>query len=81
MKEEIKFGVAGFPVNFFSSKYGKKRENISSWVEEIGLDVIELQCTYGIKMKEEQAILYRNLAKKHRITLTMHAPYYISLAS
>lgn len=81
MKENIKFGVAGFPINFFTSEYGKKRENIFSWIEEIGLDSIELQCTYGIKMKEEQARLYRELAKEHGITLTMHAPYYISLAS
>lgn len=32
-------------------------------------------------MKEEQAILYRDLALKHNITMTIHAPYYISLAS
>lgn len=81
MNEKIKFGVAGFPVNFFSSQYGKKRENIFTWIQEIGLDAIELQCTYGIKMKQEQALLYRELAEKHQVTLTMHAPYYISLAS
>lgn len=81
MDEQIKFGVAGFPINFFSSQYGKKRENIFSWIQEIGLDAIELQCTYGIKMKEEQATLYRKLAKEHGLILTMHAPYYISLAS
>ena len=79
--DEIKFGVAGFPVNFFSSKYGKKRENIFIWLDEINLNCIELQCTYGIRMKEEQAKLYRELAQKYNITLTMHAPYYISLAS
>jgi len=78
---KIKFGVAGFPINFFSSKYGKKRENIFTWLKELNLDVIELQCTYGIRMKEEQANLYRELAKESDITLTMHAPYYISLAS
>lgn len=81
MKNRIKFCVAGFPINFFSSKYGKKRENIFTWIEEIGLDGIELQCTYGIRMKEEQANLYRELAKSHNLILTMHAPYYISLAS
>ena len=57
IKEKTKFGVAGFPINFFSSQYGKKRENIFKWLEEIGLDCLELQCTYGIKMKEEQAKL------------------------
>lgn len=81
MDEQIKFGVAGFPVNFFDSQYGKKRENIFTWIQEIGLDAIELQCTYGIKMKEEQAMLYHNLAEEHGLILTMHAPYYISLAS
>lgn len=76
-----KFLVAGFPINFFSSKYGKKRENIFAWLKDIGLDGIELQCTYGIKMKEEQAKLYRDLAKENGLIMTMHAPYYISLAS
>ena len=81
MNNDIKFGVAGFPVNFFNSTYGKKRENIFKWIKEIGLDAIEIQCTYGIKMKKEQAILYHRLAKENGIMLTMHAPYYISLAS
>ena len=81
MNSKIKFGVAGFPINFFDSEYGKKRENIFKWLEQLNLDCLELQCTYGIRMKEEQAILYRELAKEHNITLTMHAPYYISLAS
>ena len=81
MKNEIKFCVAGFPLNFFYSPYGKKRENIFKWINEIGLDGIELQCTYGIKMKKEQALLYRDLAEKNNLIITMHAPYYISLAS
>ena len=75
------FGVAGFPVNFFSSEYGKKRENIFKWLKELDLEVLELQCTYGIRMKEEQAKLYRELANEYGITLTIHAPYYISLSS
>lgn len=81
MKKNAKFCVAGFPLNFFSSKYGKNRMNIFTWIKEIGLDGIELQCTYGIRMKEEQALLYKNLAKENNLILTMHAPYYISLAS
>lgn len=75
------FGVAGFPVNFFESKMGKNRDNIFAWISSLGLDVLELQCTYGIKMSEEQALRYRKLASDYNITMTMHAPYYISLAS
>ena len=81
MKRDIQFGVAGFPVNFFSSSYGKNRANIFKWIQEIGLDGIELQCTYGIKMKDEQASLYRKLAEDNHLFITIHAPYYISLAS
>lgn len=81
MKNDIKFCVAGFPVNFFSSKYGKKRENIFKWIKENNLDGIELQCTYGIKMSDEQALLYRKLVKENNLIITIHAPYYISLAS
>lgn len=32
-------------------------------------------------MQEEQAKRYASLAKEHNITLTIHAPYYIILAS
>lgn len=81
MKNNIKFGVAGFPVNFFASNLGKNRDNIFQWLSEISLDCIELQCTYGIRMKEDQAIKYRSLAEEYNLTITIHAPYYISLAS
>lgn len=75
------FGVAGFPINFFATPYGKKRENIFKWLKELDLDAMEIQCTYGIRMKKDQAVLYRDLAKQYGITLTMHAPYYINLGS
>ncbi|MBD8896024.1 TIM barrel protein [Desulfovibrio desulfuricans] len=75
------FGVAGFPPNFFKSHFGKKRENIFEWLNNIGLNWIELQNTYGVKMKDEQAHLYSDLAKEHHIGVSIHAPYYITLAS
>lgn len=81
MNDKPLFGVAGFPINFLTSKNGKKRENIFMWLSELGLNVLELQCTYGIRMKDEQALHYKELATQHNIILTMHAPYYISLSS
>lgn len=75
------FGVAGFPPNFFLSPYKNKREKIFDWLVELGLDSIELQCTYGFKMKEETALLYKKLAKERNIILTIHAPYFINLGS
>ncbi|MBR3602250.1 MAG: TIM barrel protein [Lachnospiraceae bacterium] len=80
-QKEIRFGVAGFPPAFFESRYKKKRENIFEWLNELNLDWIELQNTYGVKMKEEQAVLYRELAEKYKIGISLHAPYFITLAS
>jgi deoxyribonuclease-4 len=76
-----RFGVAGFPPNFFVSEIKKKRENIFQWLDELDLDWIELQCTRGVKMKAEQAHLYRELADQHGIGISIHGPYFISLAS
>lgn len=77
----INFGVAGFPPNFQKSEYRKKRENIFEWLHNIGLDWIELQNTYGVKMPPEQAIRYRALAEEFNIGISIHAPYYIAFAS
>lgn len=75
------FGVAGFPPNFFKSDLRKSRENIFQWLDDLQLDWIELQCTRGVKMKAEQACRYRDLAKQHGIGISIHGPYFISLAS
>ena len=77
----IKFGVAGFPPNFSKSPYKNKRERIFEWLHSLGLDWIELQNTYGVKMPEKQALEYRALAEKYGIGMSIHAPYYISFAS
>jgi len=76
-----KFGVAGFPPIFFKSEYRKKRANIFEWLNSLSLDWVELQNTYGVKMRDDQAIEYRELAQKYNIGISLHAPYYITLAS
>lgn len=75
------FGVAGFPPAFFESEYRKKRTNIFEWLNSLSLNWVELQNTYGVKMKESQAHEYRELACKYNIGISLHAPYYITLAS
>lgn len=80
-KKSTMFGVAGFPPAFFESQYRKKRENIFEWLKSIKLDWVELQNTYGVKMNEAQAYLYRELSEKYGIGISLHAPYYITLAS
>ena len=73
--------MAGFPPAFFTSAYGKKRENVFAWLRSLDLNWIELQNTYGVKMQDEQALLYKRLAAENNIGISLHAPYYITLAS
>lgn len=77
----IKFWVAGFPINFFYSEFKKKRENLFEWLNILLLDFVELQSTYWVKMKKDQAFLYRSLWEKFWVWTSVHAPYYISLWS
>lgn len=74
------FGTSGFPPSFLD-KFKNKRETIFTWLKSLDLDWIELQNTYGVKMPQEQAILYSELAKQCNIGISIHAPYYITLAS
>ena len=76
-----KFGVAGFPPNFTKSEYKKNRDNIFEWLHSLNLDWIELQNTYGVKMPEAQALRYKELANRFNIGMSIHAPYFITLAS
>jgi deoxyribonuclease-4 len=78
---EIKFGPAGNPINFFKSKLGKDRLNAPVWCRSIGLNANERQMTYGARMKEEDAIKFGKLAKQNDITLSIHGPYYVVLTS
>ncbi|MGD2187394.1 MAG: TIM barrel protein [Desulfobacterales bacterium] len=45
------------------------------------LDCMEVEFTYGVRMSVEEAQEIGALAKQKNITLSVHAPYYINLAS
>ena len=49
--------------------------------KELGLGAFEVEFTYGIKMSNAQAKEVGALAKKLKIRLSVHGPYYINLAS
>ena len=50
-------------------------------VHQLGLDCMEVVFTYGVKMKEPQAHEIGALAHELQIILSVHAPYYVNLAS
>ncbi len=48
---------------------------------EVGLDCMEVEFTYGVRMDLKTAETVGALAKERGIILSVHAPYYINLAS
>lgn len=46
-----------------------------------GFSAMEVEFTYGVKMSAAEAKRVRSLARKFAIRLSVHAPYYINLAS
>ncbi len=71
------FGTAGIPITTLkrSSINGIKR------VRELGLDAMELEFVYGVKMSETLAQKIKVVAKQENVSLTAHGPYYINLNS
>lgn len=50
-------------------------------LHKLGLSALEIEFTYGVRMSDAAAKEIGKTAKKHDIALSVHAPYYINLAS
>jgi deoxyribonuclease-4 len=50
-------------------------------IAKLGLDALEVELTHGINLSNATAKKVGELAKKHKIALSVHAPYFINLAS
>lgn len=75
-----KFGPAGNSESF--SKMGYKNSlDVPEYIVKMRLDCYEYQCGRGVNIGEEKARLLGEKAAKAGITLSLHAPYYISMSS
>ena len=74
-----KFGPAGNS-EAFSIKY-KTTLQAPGYLKAMGLDHYEYQCGRGVKVSDKIAFALKDKAKEHNITLSLHAPYFISLSS
>lgn len=74
-----KFGPAGNSQAFYDEGM-KHTSQAPEWLERIGLDAYEYQCGNGITAKEPSLREVGEKAKEHGISLSLHAPYYISLS-
>ncbi|MEM4336674.1 MAG: TIM barrel protein [Candidatus Woesearchaeota archaeon] len=73
MKTSILLGPAG--------SAGLGNEEGLKEVKRLGLEAMEIEFTYGVRMTNEEAKRIGDLAKKLRISLSVHCPYYINLNS
>ncbi len=73
----IKFLVAGIPIS------SKKNDVVSGLyrVLDLNLDGMELEFVRGVKMKEEKAKEVYKISSINGLSISVHAPYYINLAT
>lgn len=76
----IKFGPAGNSDSFTAAGH-KNNLEIPEYLVKMGLNAYEYQCGRGVKISEENARVFGEKAAAHGISLSLHAPYYISLTS
>ena len=76
----LKFGPAGNSKSFFEMGY-KHSLDVPKYLNKIGLNAFEYQCGRGVNIGEEKARQFGAAAKDAGITLSLHAPYYISMSS
>lgn len=75
-----RFGPAGNCDDFYEAGY-KATVQAPQYVMEKGLDAYEVQFGHGVRMSQPTAEKLGENARKYGVALSIHAPYYISLAS
>ena len=71
------FGPGGNSVDF---PY-KSSLDAPGWLASLGLDLYEYECGRGVNISEESARELGSRARQAGIGLTLHAPYFVSLAN
>ena len=76
----VYFGPSGNSESFYNEGY-KSSLQMPKWLKEKGLDAYEYQCSKGVKITQPTAEKLGNEARENGIKLSIHAPYYINLAT
>lgn len=75
-----KFGPAGNSESFYAAG-NKATLQAPAWLHSLGLTAYEYQCGRGVRVSEETARAMGEEAKRYDVQMSLHAPYFISLAS
>lgn len=76
----VLFGPSGNSNIFYEQGYKSSLE-MPQWLRNMGLDAYEYSCARGVRIKPDMAEKLGSIAEENGITLSVHAPYYINLAS
>jgi deoxyribonuclease-4 len=72
----VRFGPAGYP-----SEARGSVKRVFQILREVGVDALEYAAVHGLRTSEKKAKEIGDLAKENKIAMSLHAAYYISLAS
>ncbi len=75
-----RFGPAGNSDSFYATGH-KATVEAPKWLHELGLTAYEYQCGRGVRVSPQTAEVMGKAAAAYGIQVSLHAPYYISLAS
>lgn len=75
-----KFGPAGNGIDFYD-KGLKHTEQVPAFLKEMGLNAFEYQCGRGVNISQAKALSLAPVFAQNGITVSLHAPYYISMSS
>ncbi|MDP4093537.1 MAG: TIM barrel protein [Bacillota bacterium] len=76
----IRFGPSGNSVSFYEQGY-KSSFQMPEWLAKMGLNAYEYSCSKGVNIGRETAEKIGKNAGEFGIFLSIHAPYYINMAS
>lgn len=76
----IRFGPSGNSESFYEQGY-KSSVQMPAWLKSMGLNAYEYQCSRGVKISRKMAKEIGKEASLNDVFLSIHAPYYINLAS
>lgn len=75
--DKLRFGTGGIPL----TTPDRNTENGVRHIRTLGLDHMELEFVRGVKMGEDKAIALAKVAAEVDVSLSVHGPYYVNLAS
>lgn len=80
MTDRILFGPSGNSQSFYDQGHQSSFE-MPAWLREMGLDCYEYSCGKNVNIRPETAQKIGEAARRARIAVSVHAPYYVNLAS